>query len=301
MSFSDYLNRYNEAIFHRWTHQLAIIAEKAARSELASRAADKAAGIKPSIIRRRSPPRLPLWELDNTMVDLEPPLSETEMDAIIKVLDELEKKYRYCDGWNDGRGNVFFRGTMKSANHFSFFRKIYVNPDFRTIRGFVDRFYELLETENLSIFNSKVYSEAWVRDKTTTLEGERKIIGQEHNVFCIYLPCDNQVVPILHAIEKSAIESETTLYAQKPNSYPKGIHALGGCVILGLDISDHGKSFDNWTSSILWAAYASAERFIQDYPNANTEEIHTMINAALIAELKKVRGVEPKDFLSFPG
>ncbi|MBU0744578.1 MAG: hypothetical protein KKE11_04345, partial [Gammaproteobacteria bacterium] len=78
MSFSDYLNRYNEAIFHRWTHQLAIIAEKAARSELASRAADKAAGIKPSIIRRRSPPRLPLWELDNTMVDLEPPLSETE-------------------------------------------------------------------------------------------------------------------------------------------------------------------------------------------------------------------------------
>jgi hypothetical protein len=91
------------------------------------------------------------------------------------------------------------------------------------------------------------------------------------------------------------------LLAQPEGQYLRGAHALGGKVLLGLDLREE-HSFDNWTMVLQHKGQDAAKRIREDNPNASPEEVREAVRAAMIAALKWYRGedIGPDKFLSFP-
>lgn len=282
---SAYLARHNADIFDRWAEAVAKAADQAVRDRLAYRA--QHGGAKKSIVRdpnEPNPTKLVFEATEGTEVRLDKPISVEEQAGIRQRLDDVHA--RYGDG-DDGQ--LHFGGNVPDC---PVKRKIYANPDFRHLPAFLEAFYRIAREENLPIIQSKVNFDALAQE-------DGRVVGQSHNTFCLYTPEDGKVDKIADAIERAAKESGAKLLAQKPESYPKGVHALGGKLILGIDLAGRA-SFDNWTGSLVGVAIKTAEKSLENNGQAPSAEVMARIKAAMKAELQKTRGMGPDQFLSFP-
>lgn len=299
LSFPDYLQRYSEAIFNRWAHRIALLTDKIVRDKIKYEASrSQSPTKKPSLIRERGRPS-PMGTLfqgtQDTMILLNQPISQRRRTEIMGELSRL---------WVDRDDkDIWFAGNVPSGHPSGYLRKVYLNPHLEAIAPFVQTLYKIIEEEGIRIFNSKIHREAFQRVNPTTPGSQGDIVGQAHNTYCIYLPNDDDVTRLLHAIQRAERSLKAPLLlAQKEESYPKGIQALGGKAILGLDLPGHNQSFDNWTGSLVAEAYQAVMSCLEVNPKISFDETLQVAREAMILGLRKARRdiAGPEQYLSFP-
>ncbi len=269
ISLPDYLSQHAGAIFQRWSDWIALRAVQDFRGE----------GRFDHINR-----------LEDTAVFIDPPYVLNPHNHAV-LWDKL-KPFET----SDSTGGQGYRGTTGRIDRERFARKIYVNPHPAQALDFLLAFNTMVQSENLPIISSKLHNNIdWIR----TPSG-RAVRAVRHNGYCIYLADDSGVPAILTAVERAATNSEATLLNQRIENYPKAVLALGGLILMGLDLNGD-QSFDNWTRPIGWAGFRAVQEILQRHPQSSTEECKETAYQNMVAGLLRVRGpnIDPSQFLSF--
>ena len=267
VSLPDYLAEHGGMIFRRWSDWIALKARQDFQGEVRFDHIDR---------------------LEDTSVRVDPPHVVRFREGP-SPWDEL-KRFET----RDSTGGQGYRGTVQHTGRFT--RKLYINPHPANLCDFLIAFNKMVERENLPIVASKDHNNF---DWTRTASG-RAVRGVRHNGYCLYLADDSSVPVILDAVDRAARNSQAMLFAQRADNYPKAVVALGGRILMGLDL-EGDQSFDNWTRPIGWAGFRAVQVYLQENAHASEEELKEASYKRMTQGLQEVRGMDirPEQFLSF--
>lgn len=171
------------------------------------------------------------WDISQSYVQLDRPMSASEVAETRARIVRLYEKYNHGETIDPESGNIYFPATETGSLPLgSRTRKTYISPPFDRLPEFMDRLFPILQKMGVKYDPPKIHQE--------DLRFENgKLVAQKQNTVCFYFRSDAEMAKFTEAVAEAERTSGIGLL-QFPGAVSYG-QIMDGKINFGVDSSTH--------------------------------------------------------------